>query len=65
VNVIMTPTVKKTNPKPKSSYKGKASYDHTDNYVSQGRYHQTQEYEHSTSNHYVHKSKNYSAYSYE
>jgi hypothetical protein len=65
VNVIMTPTVKKTNPRSMSSYKGKASYEHTNNYVSQGRIYQTQEYEHTGSNHYVHKSKNYSAYSYE
>ena len=46
VNVVMTPTVKKTNPRPKSSYKGKASYEHTNNSVLQGPHHQTYEYEH-------------------
>src|SRR3989337_3147217 len=49
VNVVMTPTVKKTYPRPKSSYKGKASYEHTKNYVSQERNYQTQEYEYSAS----------------
>jgi hypothetical protein len=63
--------VKKTNPRSKASYelkspyRSKASHGRANKSVLQGPHHQTYEYEHSSSNHYVHKSKNFSAYSYE
>ena len=78
VNVLMTPPVKNRNPRSNSSYgpnssrgsnssKGsKSSYEHdrANTSVSQGRS-KGYEYEHYSSNHYVHKSsKNFSAYSY-
>ena len=72
VNVLMTPPVKNRNPRSNSSYglnssKGSKSsyeYHHANNSVSQGRA-KGYEYEHYSSNHYVHKSsKNFSAYSY-
>ena len=71
VNVIMTPPVKKTNRIPKASYVPKASYRHRTHLshpnanVLQGNHTQTYEYERVSSNRYVHKTKNYSAYSYE
>ena len=71
VNVIMTPPVKKTNPIPKASYGPKYSYkprthlSHPNVNVLQGNHTQTHEYERVSLNHYVHKSKNFSAYSYE
>ena len=72
VNVLMTPPVKNRNPNsnstygPNSSYGSKSSYDHhrANTSVSQERA-KDYEYEHYSSNHYVHKSsKNFSAYSY-
>ena len=72
VNVIMTPPVKNRNPRSNSSYGpnssrgSKSSYEHhrANTSVSQGRA-KGYEYEHYSSNHYVHKtSKNFSAYSY-
>ena len=78
VNVLMTPPVKNRNPISNSSYGpnsshgsnsssgSKSSYEHhrANNSVSQGRA-KGYEYEHSSSNHYVHKSSNnFSAYSY-
>ena len=71
VNVIMTPPGKKTNPRPKASYGPKASYrqrthlSHPNANVLQGNHTQTHEYEHVSSNRYVHRTKNFSAYSYE
>jgi hypothetical protein len=71
VNVIMTPPRKKTNPRTKASYgpkapnRQRASYAHPNANVLQGNYHQTHEYERVSSNRYVHKSKSYSAYSFE
>ena len=71
VNVIMTPPGKKTNPRPKASYGPKASYrqrthlSRTNANVLQGNHTQAYEYESSSSNRHVHKTKNYSAYSYE
>lgn len=71
VNVIMTPPGKKTNPRPKasygpkSSYRRRSSYDRANTYVLQGYNDQTHEYESRSSKHYVHKSKNFSAYSFE
>ena len=71
MNVIMTPHGKKINPRPKASYGPKASYrqkthpsDPNDN-VLQGNHTQNFEYERVSSNRYVHKCKNFSAYSYE
>src|SRR3954465_14579143 len=78
VNVLMTPPVKKRNPRPNSSYGpnssrgsnsshgSKSSYEHhrANNSVSQGRA-KGSDYEHYSSNHYVHKSsKKFSAYAY-
>ena len=78
VNVHMTPPVNNRNPRSNSSYGpnsshgsnssngSKSSYDHhcANPSVSQGRA-KGYEYEHYSSNHYVHKSlKNFSAYSY-
>ena len=72
VNVIMTPPVRSRNPRSNSSYgpnssKGsKFSYEYhrANNFILQGRS-KGYEYEHYSSNHYVHKSsKNFSAYSY-
>ena len=71
VNVIMTPQVKKTNPRPQASYGPKASYrqrthlNHTNANVLQGNHTQAYEYENGSSNRHVHMTKNYSAYSYE
>jgi hypothetical protein len=71
VNVIMTPPGKKTNPRPKASYGPKASYrqrtqlSHPNANVLQGNYTQAHEYERVSSNRYVHRTKNFSAYSYE
>ena len=71
VNVVMTPQVKKTNPRPQASYGPKASYrerthlSRTNANVLQGNRTQAYEYERVSSNHHVHKTQNYSAYSYE
>ena len=71
MNVIMTPHVKKTNLRPQASYGPKASYrqrthlSHTNANVLQGNRTQAYEYERGSSNRHVHKTKNYSAYSYE
>ena len=71
MNVVMTPQVKKTNPRPQASYGPKASYrqrthqSRTNTNVLQGNHTQAYEYESGSSNHHVHKTKNYSAYSYE
>src|SRR3954464_6835831 len=71
VNVIMTPPGKKTNPRPKASYGPKVSYrqrthpSHLNANVLQGDHTQTYEYERVSSNRYVHRTKNFSAYSYE
>jgi hypothetical protein len=71
VNVIMTPPGKKTNPRakasygPKSSYRQRSLYDHPNANVLQGYNDQTHEYERRSSYHYFHKSKNFSAYSFE
>jgi hypothetical protein len=71
VNVIMTPQLKKTNPRPQASYCPKASYrqrthlSRTNANVLQGNHTQAYEYESGSSNRHVHKTKNYSAYSYE
>ena len=71
VNVIMTSPVKKTNPIPKASYGTKASYrprthlSHLNVNILQGNHTQTHEYERVSSNCYVHRTKNFSAYSYE
>ena len=71
MNVIMTPPRKKKNPRPKASYGPKASYrqrthlSHPNANVLQGNHTQTCEYDRVSSNCYVHKTKNYSAYSYE
>ena len=71
MNVIMTPHVKKTNLRPKASYGPKASYrqrthlSRTNANVLQGNHTQAYEYERVSSNCHVHKTKNYSAYSYE
>ena len=67
----MTPPGKKTNPIPKASYGPKASYryrthlSHPNANVLQGNHTQTYEYERMSSNRYVHKTKNFSAYSHE
>ena len=67
----MTPQVKKTNPRPQTSYGPKASYrqrthlSHANANVLQGSHTQAYEYERGSSNRHVHKTKNYSAYSYE
>ena len=67
----MTPQVKKTNPRPQASYGPKASYrqrthlSRTNANVLQGNHTQACEYERVSSNCHVHKTKNYSAYSYE
>ena len=67
----MTPPAKKTNPRPKASYVPKASCRQSTSQGQpnanffQGNYHQTHEYECVSSNRYVHKSKNFSAYSFE
>ena len=71
VNVVMTPQVKKTNPRPQTLYGPKASYrqrthpSRTNANVLQGNHTQAYEYERVSSNHHVHKTKNYSAYPYE
>ena len=71
VNVIMTPQGKKTNPRPKASYGPMASYrrrthqSRPNTNVLQGTYTQTYEYERVSSNRYVHRTKNFYAYSYE
>ena len=71
VIVILTPPGMKTNPRPKASYGPKASYrqrthlSHPNANVLQGNHTQTYEYERVSSNRYVHKTKNFSAYSYE
>ena len=71
VNVIMTPQVKKTIPIPQASYGPKASHrqrthhSRTNANVLQGNHTQAYEYEGGSSNRHVHKTKNYSAYSYE
>ncbi len=62
---------KKTNPRPMASYGPKASYryrthlSHPNANVLQGNHTQTYEYERVSSNRYVHRTKNFSAYSYE
>ena len=67
----MTPHLKKTNLRPKASYGPKASYkqrthlSHTNANVLQGNHTQAYEYERVSSNLYVHRTKNFSAYSYE
>ena len=67
----MTSPMKKTNPIPKASYGPKASYrprnhlTHPNVNVLQGNHTQTHEYECVSSNRYVHRTKNFSAYSYE
>ena len=71
MNVIMTPPWKKINPRPKVSYGPKASYrprtthGHPNANVLQENYYETHEYECVSSNRYVHKTKNFSTYSYE
>ena len=71
MNVIMTPPAKKTNLRPKASDGPKASYrqrthlSRTSTNVLQGNHTQAYEYECVSSNHHVHKTTNYSAYSYE
>ena len=71
VNVVMTPQVKKTNPRLHASYGPKASYrqmthlSRTNASVLQGNRTQAYEYERVSSNRHVHKTQNYSAYSYE
>ena len=71
VNVIKTPQVKKTNPRPQASYGPKASYrqrthlSRTNANVLQGNLTQVYEYERVSLNRHVHKTKNYSAYYYE
>ena len=63
--------MKKTNPRPHASYGPKASYrqrnhlSRTNANVLQGSHTQAYEYERGSSNRHVHKTKNYSAYSYE
>ena len=67
----MTPPWKKTNPRPKASYGPKASYrprthlSHPNANVLKGNHTQTFEYDRVSSNRYVHRTKNFSAYSYE
>ena len=65
VNVIMTPQVKKTNPRPQASYRQRTHLSRTNANVLQGNHTQAYEYESGSSNRHVHKTKNYSAYSYE
>ena len=71
VNVVMTPPGKKTNPRPNASYRPTATYEHSTHLshpnanVLQGNHTQTYEYERFSSNRYVHKTKNFSDYSYE
>ena len=65
VNVIMTPPGEKTNPIPKASYRQRTHQSHPNTNVLQGNHTQTYAYEHVSSNRYVHKTKKYSAYSYE
>ena len=71
MNVNMTPHVKKTNLRPQASYGPKASYrqrtthGHPNTNVLQGNHTQAYEYERVSSNRHVHKTKKYSAYSYE
>ena len=71
VNVIMTQQGKKINSRPKASYGPKASYrhmthpSHSNANVLQGNHTQMYEYERVSSNRYVHKTKNFSTYSYE
>ena len=71
VNVFVTPHLKKTNIRPKASYGPKASYrqrthlSHPNTNVLQGNHTQTHEYERVSSNRYVHRTKNFSAYSHE
>ena len=65
VNVIMTPHVKKTNLRPKASYRQRTHLSRTNANVLQGNHTQAYEYERGSSNRHVHKTKNYSAYSYE
>ena len=65
VNVIMTPPGKKTNPRPKASYRQRTHQSHPNDNVLRGNHTQTYEYGRVSSNPYVHKTKNFSAYSYE
>ena len=65
VNVIMTPPGKKTNPRPKASYRQRTHQSHPNANVLQGNHTQTYEYERVSSNRYVHRTKNFSAYSHE
>ena len=65
VNVIMTPQGKKTNSRPKASYRQRTHPSHPNVNVLQGSHTEMYEYERVSSNHYVHKTKNFSAYSYE
>ena len=70
-NTVITPPGMKTNPRPKASYGPKASYrqrthlSHPNTNVLQGNHTQTHEYERVSSNRYIHKTKNFSSYSYE
>ena len=50
---------------PKASYRQRTSQGHPNANVLQGNYNQIHEYEWVSSNRYVHKSQNFSAYSYE
>ena len=61
----MTPPGKKTNPRAKASYRQRTHLSHPNANVLQGNHTQTYEYERVSSNRYVHKTKNFSAYSYE
>ena len=65
VNVIMTPQVKKTNLRPQASYRQRTHMSRTNTNVLLGSHIQAYEYERGPSNRHVHKTKNYSAYSYE
>ena len=63
----MTPQVKKTNPRPQASYGPKASYRYRTHlsHPNANVHTHTYEYEPVSSNCYVHRTKNFSAYSYE
>ena len=65
MNVITTPPRKKTNPRAKASYRYRTQLSHPNANVLQGNHTQTYEYERVSSNRYVHRTKNFSAYSYE
>ena len=65
LEMYQTPPGKKTNPRPKASYRQRTHQSHPNANVLQGNHTQTYEYERVSSNRYVHKTKNYYAYSYE